>query len=416
MLKQLYIPFAISLLILAFCTAGTSQSISGIRALNINGKVSIQADNPTLFNTRFVVETLDSTGLLFYFNPDDPRNGFHRSKYYVDDATGKINMVFHDLSYQTADDLYFSVMEDFSGTIKEYLFQQGNFFLVPDAPVTTCPSSLRCINGNLFLIFPDNVILGVNSIKKLTLFSPGSPLNNQFNTVAFSPSLNATAIRFFSDQKGCTDFINGQVIVMYNGITCKFEGGQSVSGANCSLWSDYYGSDLYCAPLFESCLPELSALLSAEKENIQCQQWIDPEPCNPESAIYRFGKVAIGVDDKYPSEAILSVKNGIITNRVKVTTYGTQEGNWPDYVFDENYPLLPINQLDAFVKQHKHLPNTKSAGEIESAGSIDLSEVTTNQQEKIEELYLYMIKLEQEISELEKAVKAKKSKTNKSKP
>lgn len=202
---------------------------------------------------------------------------------------------------------------------------------------------------------------------------------------------------------------------MYNGITCKFEGGQSVSDATCSLWSDYYGSDLYCAQLFESCLPELSALLTTEKENIQCQQWIDPEPCNLESGIYRFGKVAIGVDDKFSSEAILSVKNGIITNRVKVTTFGNQQGQWPDYVFDENYPLLPINQLDAYIKEYKHLPNTKSAGEIESTGSIDLSEVTTNQQEKIEELYLYMIKLEQEISELEKAVEVRKSKGNKPK-
>lgn len=72
---------------------------------------------------------------------------------------------------------------------------------------------------------------------------------------------------------------------------------------------------------------------------------------------------------------------------------------YPDYVFEESYKMMSINDLEKFIKTNKHLPNIPSAGEIETNG-LDLGETQRLQMEKIEELTLYIIELKKEIEAL----------------
>jgi hypothetical protein len=37
----------------------------------------------------------------------------------------------------------------------------------------------------------------------------------------------------------------------------------------------------------------------------------------------------------------------------------------PDFVFENNYKLKPINEIEQFVKANKHLPNIPSGKELE---------------------------------------------------
>lgn len=87
----------------------------------------------------------------------------------------------------------------------------------------------------------------------------------------------------------------------------------------------------------------------------------------------------------------LWVKNGIRTERVKVDI--AEENEWADYVFEEDYVLMPIEELEAYIKQHKHLPGVPSAQEVVDEG-IDLGEMNKILLEKIEELTLRIIELE----------------------
>jgi hypothetical protein len=57
---------------------------------------------------------------------------------------------------------------------------------------------------------------------------------------------------------------------------------------------------------------------------------------------------------------------------------------FPDYVFDEQYPLMSIRQLEQFIKTHHHLPNMPTASEVEANGA-DLYELTRVLTEKVEE-------------------------------
>lgn len=92
----------------------------------------------------------------------------------------------------------------------------------------------------------------------------------------------------------------------------------------------------------------------------------------------------IGIGTTTP-KAKLAVNGDILTTKIKVTQSG-----WPDYVFEPSYVLPTLQQLEIFVKEHKHLPDIPSASEVEEQG-IDLGQNQAKLLQKIEELTLYLI-------------------------
>ncbi|MCU0422132.1 MAG: hypothetical protein MUC81_04905 [Bacteroidia bacterium] len=68
----------------------------------------------------------------------------------------------------------------------------------------------------------------------------------------------------------------------------------------------------------------------------------------------------------------------------------------PDYVFESNYKLMSLNDLECFIKANKHLPNIPSAKEMITSDGVELSTMQFKLLEKIEELTLYLIELNRE--------------------
>jgi len=84
----------------------------------------------------------------------------------------------------------------------------------------------------------------------------------------------------------------------------------------------------------------------------------------------------------------LLVEGGILTEKVKVAVSGTL--NWADYVFADDYRLMPLKEVESFVKANKHLPGIESSEELQQSG-LDLADMQRKQMEKIEELTLHLI-------------------------
>jgi len=108
------------------------------------------------------------------------------------------------------------------------------------------------------------------------------------------------------------------------------------------------------------------------------------------------GRVGIGLDPDElttPEEYRLYVAQGILTERVKVALRHTTD--WADYVFKNDYKLLTLGEVDAFIKKYGHLPGVPSAEEVKEKG-IDVATMDAKLLEKIEELTLYMIELKKE--------------------
>jgi hypothetical protein len=87
----------------------------------------------------------------------------------------------------------------------------------------------------------------------------------------------------------------------------------------------------------------------------------------------------------------LNVNGRIRAKAIKVEI----AGNWSDYVFEPTYNLHPLETVEAFIKENKHLPNIPSACDMETNG-IDVAAMLALQMEKIEELTLYLIELKKQ--------------------
>jgi hypothetical protein len=77
---------------------------------------------------------------------------------------------------------------------------------------------------------------------------------------------------------------------------------------------------------------------------------------------------------------------------------------WPDYVFEQNYNLMPLDALEKEIHRLKHLPNIPSAAVIKEKG-LNLGDMSTRLIEKVEELTLYIIELNKKNTALTERVK-----------
>jgi trimeric autotransporter adhesin len=95
----------------------------------------------------------------------------------------------------------------------------------------------------------------------------------------------------------------------------------------------------------------------------------------------------------------LYVQDGILTEKLKIRL----RTNWPDYVFNNDYPLQPLSEIENFIKLNKHLPGIPSAEHVKQEG-IEVGETNALLLKKIEELTLYLINTDKEIKALQKKV------------
>ncbi|WP_298731625.1 hypothetical protein [uncultured Chitinophaga sp.] len=90
----------------------------------------------------------------------------------------------------------------------------------------------------------------------------------------------------------------------------------------------------------------------------------------------------------------LRVNGDIAAKRLKVMQTG-----WPDYVFQPDYCLPSLLELEEYVKANRHLPDMPSAKEVEKEG-LDVGEMNKKLLQKVEELTLYLIDMKKEINRL----------------
>jgi hypothetical protein len=109
------------------------------------------------------------------------------------------------------------------------------------------------------------------------------------------------------------------------------------------------------------------------------------------------GNVSIGTIDPDPTGALLTVKGKIHAQEVLIDL------NSPlaDYVFSPEYKLMPLFEVEKFVKTNRHLPEIPSAADVKE-NSLSMGEMQNKLLQKIEELTLYVIEQQKRIEQLEK--------------
>jgi len=126
---------------------------------------------------------------------------------------------------------------------------------------------------------------------------------------------------------------------------------------------------------------------------------------NTANKIILESKVGIGVSN-ITTDALLTVNGTIHAKEVKVDLTGLA-----DFVFDSGYKLMPLHQVESYVKNNSRLPDMPSASEVSKNG-LSMGEMQNKLLQKVEELTLYVIELQKtnnqqssKIEELEKKIK-----------
>ena len=101
----------------------------------------------------------------------------------------------------------------------------------------------------------------------------------------------------------------------------------------------------------------------------------------------------------------MDVNGRIKTREVLVTNSG-----WADFVFEDDYQLMPLKEVEQHIKTHGHLPDIPSEKDVLENG-VSVGDMQAKLLQKVEELTLHLIALENENSQLKARVSSLESLT-----
>ena len=116
-------------------------------------------------------------------------------------------------------------------------------------------------------------------------------------------------------------------------------------------------------------------------------------PCTTVDPIFRSGRVGIGTQF-VPFGYRLAVSGEILTEELRICT----NIPWCDFVFDENYQLMSLSEMERYIKKNRKLPGFPSEKKIIAQAGFKVEEITISQQEKIEEIYLHLFDINKKIN------------------
>jgi hypothetical protein len=96
------------------------------------------------------------------------------------------------------------------------------------------------------------------------------------------------------------------------------------------------------------------------------------------------------------NDATLRIEGTVIAKEMKCRT-----NIWSDYVFNDDYELKSLDEIELFINNNKHLPDVPNGSQIIEEG-INIGEMNVILLRKVEELTLYLIKQDKQIKSLQK--------------
>ncbi|MEL6943710.1 MAG: hypothetical protein AAFO82_13670, partial [Bacteroidota bacterium] len=115
---------------------------------------------------------------------------------------------------------------------------------------------------------------------------------------------------------------------------------------------------------------------------------------------YNGGNVGIGTDTP--------ITKFVVDGEIRATKVRVRgDVNLPDYVFEEDYDLRSLEEVETYIEQNGHLPEVPSAAQVEKEG-LSLGDMDATLLKKVEELTLYLIEMKKQNEELKKEVEVLK--------
>jgi hypothetical protein len=216
-----------------------------------------------------------------------------------------------------------------------------------------------------------------------------------------SAGVNATEnhnISFYTSQSGSNNWNTPKMYLRYDGrlgigtstpaTALDVNGGVTVQSNNNLTWGGTYGPGI----------PTIAGVV-----NNGLYFYGTGSTSNISMHINNSGNVGIGTTNTGSYKLAVEGKIWSKEVNVKMTNPG------PDYVFEKDYPLLSLSDVEKYIHQHKHLPEVPSAKEMEDDG-LNLKEMNLLLLKKVEELTLHLIELQKQTSLQQRELESIKSK------
>ncbi len=103
----------------------------------------------------------------------------------------------------------------------------------------------------------------------------------------------------------------------------------------------------------------------------------------------------VNINENIPSGYKLVVGGNILAEEVRIKLIK----DWADYVFEPDYRSKRLPEVEAFIRDHRRLPDIPSAADVAEHG-IDLGRMQSTLLTKIEELTLSVIEQQKDLETL----------------
>ena len=100
---------------------------------------------------------------------------------------------------------------------------------------------------------------------------------------------------------------------------------------------------------------------------------------------------------------VIKAEEVAIQGTLSIEELRVQLNSGADFVFDDSYRLRPLQEVNEYIQENKHLPEIQSSDEMKENG-VNMGNFQIQLLQKIEELTLYIIKQEEKISQQEKRI------------
>lgn len=238
------------------------------------------------------------------------------------------------------------------------------FYIISDSPI---PS------GSISLSFPGSTNPGCN--QSFTPDGTGVCSNGR------------TYYVFDNTSPVCSGFLTLGSITFSNGAVCHYEYNEATGHILNITYAE-------CLDFIDDCQESIIDLAYDIVPNSpDCRVW--DGACTTENEIWRTGDVGIGSVIS-PDGYKLSVNGGITTEMLQIC-----KPEWCDYVFADTFKLTPLDQVQEHIKKYGYLPKSTSAKQMADVGGIFVDVEMVNHQEKIEEIFLHLISLENRLASLD---------------
>ncbi|MEQ9062722.1 MAG: hypothetical protein RIE58_00995 [Vicingaceae bacterium] len=253
------------------------------------------------------------------------------------------------------------------------------------------------------LNFDDALFVGANHLQS----HMGGIIHHQYSNYAWqevaqnTADLDNSSLRFhFTNRSNVGELIRPDVLTIHSlgrvGINTanptsalEVKGAVKINQGTINTWTDAHWSERIYMPIG-------GAIVTDAPSNVS-QRHLGFGMTN-EGWYFITGDDQLGQDNNPVKYAAVLETDGKFTTREVVVSL-VDHGAWPDYVFNEDYKLKSLQEVEKYIEINGHLPEVPSADKISEDG-INLGEMNALLLKKLEELTLHVIQQSKEIEKL----------------